>query len=69
LLGGGAVALVALLREDGADAGLEEVELLRCWWGLGFAAEGQRGKERREDEKGLTQRRKGAKVLRLGGLA
>ena len=44
MLGGGAVAFVAFLGEDGADAGLEEFELLRGSGGQ--VAEGdEEGKE------------------------
>ena len=50
LLRGGAVALVTLLREDGANARLEEVELLRRRGCIGFATEGQRGEEAKKND-------------------
>ena len=43
MLGGGAMAFVAFLGEDGADAGLEEFELLRG--GGGQLADGEEAKK------------------------
>lgn len=45
-LGGGAVAFVALLREDGTDAGLEEVELLRSRRGEEMAERNKKGRKK-----------------------
>ena len=47
LLGAGAMAFIALLRENGTDLRFEELDLLRSRGGRGFAVEGQRGKEGR----------------------
>jgi hypothetical protein len=47
LLRGGAVALVALLREDRADLRLEELDLLRRWSGEELAAEEQKAEMER----------------------
>ena len=46
LLGGGAMAFVAFLSEDGADAGLEEFELLGCRGGDERAERNEKGRKK-----------------------